>query len=65
VFVPLGPLTDQERDEAMQVVRMRLSRSALVGLGVPMDESQAAERLQADVLLGEDGFARGIRFVKN
>lgn len=65
LFVPIGPLTGQERDEAMQVVRVRLSRSALLGFGVPIDENHAAEALQADVLLGEDGLARGIRFVKN
>lgn len=65
VFVPIGPMTAPERDEAMQVVRVRLSRSALLGFGVPIDESHAAEALQADVLLGEDGLARGIRLVKN
>lgn len=65
VFVPIGPVTGPERDEAMQVVRVRLSRSALLGFGVPIDEIHAGEALQADVLLGEDGLARGIRFVKN
>ena len=65
VFVPLLPVTEQDRNDALQIVRVRLPRSALIGFGVPIDESHAAEPLQADVLLGEDGLARGIRFVRN
>jgi hypothetical protein len=54
---PLEPL-DRGR-----MVRARLPRSALTAFGLPMNEDRAAERVQADVLIGEDGLARAIRFV--
>jgi hypothetical protein len=54
---PLEPL-DRGR-----MVRVRLPRSALTAFGLPMNEDRAAERVQADVLIGEDGLARAIRFV--
>jgi len=47
-----------------QVVRVRLPRSALTSLGLPMNQERAAERVNADVLLGEDGLVRAIRFVR-
>ena len=50
--------------EGGQVVRIRLPRSALMSFGLPVNQEQPAGRVDADVLLGEDGMARVIRFVK-
>lgn len=46
------------------VVRVRLPRSALRLAGLPVNEERLAERIQADVLLGQDGTARAVRFVQ-
>lgn len=46
------------------VVRVRLPRSALTSFGLPVNVEQAAEPVKADVLLGEDGIVRAIRFVR-
>ncbi|MGB8510219.1 MAG: hypothetical protein WCD76_17705, partial [Pyrinomonadaceae bacterium] len=47
-----------------QVVRVELPRSALVRFGLPMNVEHAGERVKADVLMGDDGIARAIRFVQ-
>jgi hypothetical protein len=49
-------------DEGL-VVRVELPRSALVSFGLPMNMERADERIKADVVLGNDGLARAIRFV--
>ncbi|HYE64023.1 MAG TPA: hypothetical protein VD966_00490 [Pyrinomonadaceae bacterium] len=46
------------------VVRVELPRTALVSFGLPMNMERANERVKADVVLGEDGLARAIRFVR-
>jgi hypothetical protein len=50
--------------ERGQLVRMRLPRSTLLPFGFPLDETRASESVNADVLFGEDGLARAIRFVQ-
>jgi hypothetical protein len=62
-FMPLtyGGLS---QSEGAQVVRVELPRSALQSLGLPMNAERASERVKADVLLGHDGVARAIRFVR-
>jgi len=59
-FFPLdaGPTGEEAR-----LVRVRLPRGALRSFGLPMDEERAAEKILADVVLGEDGTARAVRFV--
>jgi anti-sigma factor RsiW len=47
-----------------QVVRVELPRSALQSFGLPVNAERAGERVKADVLLGHDGVARAIRFVR-
>lgn len=63
-FVPLPYGGGTAYLESAHIVRMELPRSALVTLGLAVPEEQWTERMQADVLFGEDGLARGIRFVK-
>jgi len=47
-----------------QVVRVRLPRAAMRTVGLPIDEDRWHERVPADVVLGQDGVARAVRFVK-
>ena len=46
------------------LVRVELPRSALESFGLPMNMERAGERIKADVLVGSDGPARAIRFVR-
>lgn len=48
--------------ESAQIVRVNLSGSALVAMGFPIDGDRAGDRFTADVLVGEDGLPRAIRF---
>jgi len=45
-------------------VRVQVLRSALIAFGVPMNMERAGELITADVVVGEDGLARAIRFVQ-
>jgi hypothetical protein len=47
----------------VQMVRVELPRTTLLSFGFPMSEERAPEPIKADVLVGEDGRARAIRFV--
>jgi len=63
-FIPLmqgGRLT---QGEGGHLVRVELPRSALASFGLPLNAEAAGGRVKADVLLGEDGLARAIRFVR-
>jgi hypothetical protein len=62
-FVPLPFAQDESPIGEGEVVRIRLSESALGLLGVPVGASTANEPVTADVVIGEDGVARAIRFV--
>jgi hypothetical protein len=63
-FVPLpyadtyGPL------EAGEIVRVQLGRAALESLGLPVAGADAGQQVLADVLIGQDGLPRAIRFVE-
>jgi hypothetical protein len=46
-----------------QLVRVRMPRSNLIPLGIPIDQGRASETIKADVLLSNDGLARAIRLV--
>jgi hypothetical protein len=46
-----------------QLVRVRMPRSNLIPLGIPLDQGRASETIKADVLLSNDGLARAIRLV--
>ena len=61
------PLMNRELFAQMdggQVMRVELPRSALMSFGLPMDMERASERIKADVVVGNDGLARAIRFVR-
>lgn len=46
-----------------QVIRVRLPRSSMRTVGLPVNEERLGERVQADVLMGDDGIARAVRFL--
>jgi hypothetical protein len=50
--------------EYATVVRVSMPRSALRMIGFRVNEERAAEPIQADVLLGQDGLARALRLVQ-
>jgi hypothetical protein len=50
--------------ESGEVIRVQVPRSALITLGLPVDVEHADDPVLADLLIGEDGLARAIRFVR-
>jgi hypothetical protein len=62
-FIALPYAPPLYADEGGQVVRVQLPRSAMRSVGLPVLEERAFERVPADVLLGQDGIARAVRFV--
>lgn len=63
-FIPLMNREALAQMDGGQVMRVELPRSALMSFGLPMDMERATERIKADVLVGNDGLARAIRFVR-
>ena len=50
--------------ESGEVIRVQMPRSAFITLGLPVNFERADELVKADLLIGEDGLARAIRFVR-
>lgn len=50
--------------EDATVIRVQLPRSAMRMVGLPVNEDRASERIRADIVLGQDGIARAVRFVQ-
>ena len=63
-FMPLTYGAGLSQLDEMQLVRLELPRSVLQSFGLPMNAERAGQRVKADVLLGQDGVARAIRFVR-
>lgn len=64
-FYPLPYGSGLPLDEGWEIVRISLPRSALATLGVPeAGEQSSIATIKADLVLGEDGLARAIRFVE-
>jgi hypothetical protein len=51
--------------ETMQLIRVRLPRSTLLHVGLPMNESREEEPILADVLVSEEGLPYAIRFIND
>jgi hypothetical protein len=62
-YIPLTYLASATAMESGTVVRIQLSRSKLISLGLPLNGERADELLKADLVLGDDGVARAIRLV--
>jgi hypothetical protein len=63
-FIPLMQGAHYAQAEGGHLVRVELPRSALASFGLPVNAEAAGGRVKADVLLGDDGLARAIRFVR-
>jgi hypothetical protein len=64
-FYPLNYTeTAEETGENEQVVRVQLSRSSLLALGVNMPLENETEKIKTDLLIGSDGVVKGVRFIK-
>ena len=63
-FIPLMNRESLAQLDSGQIMRVELPRSALMSYGLPMNMERADERIKADVLVGNDGLARAIRFVR-
>ncbi len=63
-FFPLSYGGDRKPMESGEVIRVQMPRSALITLGLPVDVERADTLVKADLLVGEDGLARAIRFVQ-
>lgn len=63
-FIPLVPAGPYTQAEEGHLVRVELPRSALASFGLPVNAEAQGGRVKADVLMGQDGIARAIRFVR-
>ncbi|HKT46013.1 MAG TPA: hypothetical protein VJP87_00680 [Candidatus Acidoferrales bacterium] len=62
-FTPLpGALSTEGEDTS--VVRVRMPRSALGGLGLPVNEENASEWIQVDLLVTDDGQPQAVRLTQ-
>jgi hypothetical protein len=60
--IPYAPaLTHVDRG---QLIRVNVPATSMRSFGLPVSEERLFDRVQADVLMGEDGLARAIRFVR-
>lgn len=62
-FIPLRYGKPVESGELVQVIRMQFPRGELARLGLPVTPDAATGMVKADVLIGEDGMAKAIRFL--
>ncbi|HEV7681223.1 MAG TPA: hypothetical protein VGO68_03805 [Pyrinomonadaceae bacterium] len=63
-FVPLTYLATATAIDTGTIVRVQLSRSALVRLGLPINIESSNETVRAEVVMGDDGVARAIRLIE-
>jgi len=63
-FYPLPEADELPPLETSLVVRVQLPVSSLELMGFPVSEEAGAEPVQAEVLLGQDGLARGVRLIQ-
>ncbi len=61
-FFPLSTVT-LDRQESSQLVRIRLPRREMRRFGLPVSEELERSSIEAEVLIGQDGIARAVRFV--
>ncbi|HEX6625331.1 MAG TPA: hypothetical protein VF064_16575 [Pyrinomonadaceae bacterium] len=63
-FIPLAHGGGFAAGDGAHVVRVELPHTALERFGLPFNAERSGGRVKADVLLGQDGVARAIRFVR-
>jgi hypothetical protein len=63
-FVPVPFTGAISADDPGMIVRVQLTRSSLAQLGYPVAETPDEDLILADVLVGEDGWPRGVKIVQ-
>ena len=63
-FVPVPFTGGITSDDPGMVVRVQLTRASLAQLGYPVAVTPDDDLIRADVLVGEDGWPRGVKLVK-
>jgi hypothetical protein len=64
-FVPIPYIAPPAPYERIEVVRMELPVAALIAAGLPVRTADPGARVEADVLVGQDGRARAVRLISN
>jgi len=62
-FIPLANSSELSYLESGQLVRVLLPRNAMASYGIPVNQELADRPVTAQVLIGQDGVARAIRFL--
>jgi hypothetical protein len=62
-YIPLTYLADATAMESGMVLRVELPPSALVKMGLPAPVERTDSRVKADLIVGDDGVPRAVRFV--
>jgi hypothetical protein len=63
-FVPVPFTGGIASDDQGMVVRVQLTRASLAQLGYPVAETPDEDLILADVLVGEDGWPRGVKLIQ-
>jgi len=63
-FYPLPDADALPPVESAMVVRVQMPMESLESIGFPVNPDRAADPVEAEVLLGQDGLARGVRLVE-
>ena len=63
-FYPLPDADGLPPVESGLVVRVQMPLASLELIGFPISDDRASEPVEAEVLLGQDGLARGVRLVE-
>jgi hypothetical protein len=63
-FVPVPFTGAITADDPGMIVRVQLTRASLAQLGYPVAETPDEELILADVLVGEDGWPRGVKLIQ-
>lgn len=63
-FYPVPEAADLPAMETAMVVRVEMPALSLQLMGVPLGDDLSADPVEADVLLGQDGLARGVRLIQ-
>jgi hypothetical protein len=64
-FIGLPYITQPSPYDRIQVVRMQVPVVALIAAGLPMQGADPGARVEADVVVGQDGRARAVRLISN
>jgi hypothetical protein len=63
-FISLTQAADFMPLESGQIVKVEMPRAALLAIGLPVNAQRAGESIKAELLVGQDGIARAIRFLQ-